>query len=75
MNAADTRAMIQLAREKDVFLIEVWMHFFPAMVYLHCLTADGAIGNVKYVNVTFGSQHYNSSYRDILLETKWWSIV
>ena len=49
--------MIQLAREKDVFQMEgVWMRFFPAMVDLCRLIADGAIGNVKYVNVVFGFQ-------------------
>ena len=69
MNAADTQAMIQLAKEKDVFLMEgVWMRFFPAMVDLRRLIADGAIGNVRYVNVAFGFRRKSDANRLTLPE-------
>ncbi len=55
MNAAETRQLIELAKNKNLFLMEgIWMRFFPAMVELRQLLADGDIGDIQYVNVSFG---------------------
>ena len=55
MNADDTRTLIKLAREKNLFFMEgVWMRYFPAIVELRRLIREDAIGKVNYVNVTFG---------------------
>ncbi len=55
MNTAETKTLIELAKSKNLFLMEgVWMRFFPAMVELRRLISDGAIGDVNYVNATFG---------------------
>jgi dihydrodiol dehydrogenase / D-xylose 1-dehydrogenase (NADP) len=55
MNAKDTKELIQLAKDKNLFFLEgVWMRFFPVMVELRRLLSEDAIGTVRYVNVTFG---------------------
>ena len=75
MNAADTQVMIQLAKEKDMFLMEgVWMRFFSAMVDLRRLIADGAIGNVKYVNVAFGFRRKSDANQltQFCIHGVWW---
>ena len=55
MNAAETKTLIELARSKNLFLMEgVWMRYFPVMVELRRLLAAKSIGDVQYVNVTFG---------------------
>lgn len=54
MNARDTSSLVQLAREKKIFLMEaVWTRFFPVMVELRRIIASQEIGEVRYVNITF----------------------
>uniref|UniRef100_A0A1X7UZZ8 Trans-1,2-dihydrobenzene-1,2-diol dehydrogenase n=1 Tax=Amphimedon queenslandica TaxID=400682 RepID=A0A1X7UZZ8_AMPQE len=55
MNSEETKQLIAFAREKNVFLMEaIWMRFFPAMFELRRLIASGSIGDINYVNVSFG---------------------
>ena len=54
MNARDTKALIHKAREKGLFLMEAtWMRFFPAVVELRRMIAEGDIGEVKFVRANF----------------------
>lgn len=55
MNADQGRAMVSLAREKNLFLMEaMWTRFRPAMVKLRELIADGKIGDIQMVNASIG---------------------
>ena len=55
MNADDTRTLIKLAREKNLFFMEgIWMRYFPAIVELRRLIAQGVIGKVNYINIPLG---------------------
>ncbi|GAB1195920.1 hypothetical protein APSETT444_005185 [Aspergillus pseudonomiae] len=50
VNAAQARSLIQLAREKNLFLMEaMWTRFFPLVRYVRQLIKDGAIGAVQRV--------------------------
>ncbi|OGM47864.1 dimeric dihydrodiol dehydrogenase [Aspergillus bombycis] len=50
VNAAQARILAQLAREKNLFLMEaMWTRFFPLMRYVRQLLKDGAIGVVQRV--------------------------
>ena len=54
MNARDTKALIDKAREKGLFLMEAtWMRFFPAIVELRRMIAEDHIGEVKFVRANF----------------------
>lgn len=54
MNARDTKALIDKAREKGLFLMEAtWMRFFPAVVELRRMISEGALGEVKFVRANF----------------------
>jgi predicted dehydrogenase len=55
MNSRQTRAMIDLAREKKVFLMEaLWSKFLPQHRKLQELISEGRLGNVKSVLASFG---------------------
>lgn len=55
MNTVETDAMIALAQDKGLFLMEaMWMRFFPAMQKVCALIAEGAIGKVRMVKASFG---------------------
>ena len=55
VNASQAKDMIALAREKNLFLMDaIWTRYFPVMVKLRELIADGAIGDVMLVQVDFG---------------------
>lgn len=55
LRTADTAALVGLARERGVFLMEaVWMRFNPLIVRLRELVADGAVGRVRQVRADFG---------------------
>lgn len=55
VNHKDTEYLISLAREKDVFLMEaMWTKFLPVTYTVKQWLKDGIIGNVKYLNVSFG---------------------
>jgi predicted dehydrogenase len=48
LNAREAEDMIQVAREKKLFLMEaMWSRFFPLMAELRTLLAQGAIGDVQ----------------------------
>ena len=53
-----TREIVDLARERGVFVMEaMWTRFQPAVVRLRELLADGAIGEVQSVQADLGAQH------------------
>lgn len=54
INAAQARELIELAREKNLFLMEaLWTRFLPAIQKLQELLAEGIIGNVHTVKADF----------------------
>ncbi len=51
INAAQAEELINIAREKNLFLMEaLWTRFQPAMVQLRKLLNDGAIGEIYHVS-------------------------
>ena len=55
VNAAETERVVWLARDRGLFLMEgMWTRFFPLMEKLRRLVSDGAIGEVRMLNVDFG---------------------
>jgi dihydrodiol dehydrogenase / D-xylose 1-dehydrogenase (NADP) len=55
MSTEETIDIVQLAREKDLFLQEgMWTRFFPAMQKVSDLIASGSIGTVVNVQGDFG---------------------
>ncbi len=55
INAAQAREMITCAREQKRFLMEgMWTRFFPTMIRLRQLVADGTIGEPRMVTADFG---------------------
>ena len=49
-NAAQARKLVEIAREKKLFLMEaVWTRYFPISVELRTLVKEGKIGEVKRV--------------------------
>lgn len=55
INAAQAKDVIAFAREKKLFLMEaMWTRFFPLMVKLRELVAEGAIGQVRMITADFG---------------------
>ena len=62
---AEVEEMIQLAKDKGVFLMEaMWTRFFPLVRAVKDLVAEGAIGNVKMLKGDFGFK-CTSGYDDI----------
>lgn len=54
MNTKQTRALVQLARDKGLFLMEgYWSRFFPIYERLRQEIASGSLGQVIQVNATF----------------------
>ncbi|WP_232248363.1 Gfo/Idh/MocA family protein [Streptacidiphilus rugosus] len=55
MNAAEARALVELARKRGVFLMEaMWMRCNPAIRKVVSLVADGALGRLRTVQADFG---------------------
>jgi len=55
VNAAEAEQVVKLAREKGLFIMEgMWTRFFPLMEELRRLVSEGAIGDVRMLNVDFG---------------------
>ena len=55
VNAAEARAVIDVARETGVFCMEaMWSRFLPSIVKLRELIAAGTIGEVRMVLADFG---------------------
>lgn len=68
VNAAQTRELIGLAREKGLFMMEaVWTRFLPAIRNLQELLAAGAIGEVRTVKADF------SIYREFDPDGRLWN--
>lgn len=55
INAAEAAAMIALARQKGLFLMEaMWTRFLPAVIKVRELIASGAIGEVRMLMADLG---------------------
>jgi predicted dehydrogenase len=55
INAAQTQQMVDLARQKKLFLMEaMWTRFLPVLVKVRELLAQGAIGQVRMLAADFG---------------------
>ena len=55
VNAAETERVVRLARDRGLFLMEgMWTRFLPLMEKLRRLVSEGAIGEVRMLNVDFG---------------------
>jgi predicted dehydrogenase len=55
VNAAEAERVVGIAREKGLFLMEgMWTRFFPLMEEVRRLVSEGAIGEVRMLNVDFG---------------------
>lgn len=56
VHAGQARALADLARAQDVFLMEAfWTRFFPAVAQALALVRAGAIGEVKHLAADFGA--------------------
>jgi predicted dehydrogenase len=57
INSEETRFLIELAHEKQVFLMEaMWTKFLPVTKQLKSWIAENKIGKVKKVEINFGFQ-------------------
>lgn len=55
LNAAESRAVIEVARESGCFLMEgMWTRFFPVVKQAEAWIAEGAIGDPRMVRADFG---------------------
>ncbi|MDJ0923841.1 MAG: Gfo/Idh/MocA family oxidoreductase [Acidimicrobiia bacterium] len=55
VNAAEAETMLAAARDVGVFAMEaMWMRFVPAFVKMSDLVAAGALGELRYIQVSFG---------------------
>jgi len=55
MSAREAREVIDAARERKLFLMEaMWSRFFPVMVKVRELLAQGTIGDVRMLSADFG---------------------
>lgn len=62
LNAAEAQAIVDLAREKQLFCMEaMWMRFLPVMQEVKTLINQGKIGTVKYLKADFGYPVQNIS--------------
>jgi predicted dehydrogenase len=65
INRSQAAEMIELARRKNLFLMEaMWTRFLPPIVRLRKLLAEGVIGDVRLVSADFGIHvHRNPQHR------------
>jgi len=55
MNYSQSKEVIDLARKKNLFLMEaIWTRFLPSFVKLREILKEGVIGNVKMIQADFG---------------------
>jgi predicted dehydrogenase len=55
INAAEAEAIINRAREKNVFVMEaMWTRFLPVIARVRQLVAEGALGDIRLVTADFG---------------------
>ena len=65
LTASATLELIQLARQKNVFLCEgMWTRFFPAMQKVNEVIASGDIGTVVNVQGDFGWSNVDCPFPD-----------
>ncbi len=65
LSTKDTVELVQLAREKNIFLCEgMWTRFFPAMQKVNEIIAEGTIGDVVNVQGDFGWYNHDQPYPD-----------
>lgn len=62
VNAREARNLVALARERKLFLMEaIWVRFLPSLQLLKSKLKQGAIGQVKLIDISFGgfvAPHY-----------------
>lgn len=66
IRAKDTAEMLELAKEKGLFIMEaMWTRFLPAYNKMKQLVADGQIGEVKFIqgNFSFNGEHLGKDHR------------
>ena len=65
INAREAEAMVRLAREKKLFLMEaMWTRFFPLMVRVREMLAQGVIGEPRMALADFGFRtDFNPQHR------------
>lgn len=55
LNLQQTKTMINLARERNIFLMEaLWSKFIPSFKVMKTLIAEGRLGNIQNVLINFG---------------------
>ena len=55
INAQEAQEVIALAREKKLFIMDaIWTRFMPSMYEVRRILHEGLIGEVQFVNATFG---------------------
>lgn len=55
LNLQQTKAMIDLAREKNIFLMEaLWSKFIPSYSIMKTMVAEGKLGDIQSVLINFG---------------------
>jgi predicted dehydrogenase len=55
VNAEEARHLVDVAREKQLFLMEaIWVRFLPSIRLLRDYLVNGVIGEIRYVNLSFG---------------------
>jgi dihydrodiol dehydrogenase / D-xylose 1-dehydrogenase (NADP) len=56
VNAHQAEQLIQLAKQKNLFLMEaIWVRFLPSMIELKNRLQQNAIGKIQLFNLTFGA--------------------
>ncbi len=65
MSYAETRDLIDIARKKNVYLMEaMWTRFFPLVCWLRDFTAEASFGKPLNVNADFSFEYpYDANYR------------
>ncbi|MDP9109037.1 MAG: Gfo/Idh/MocA family oxidoreductase [Pseudomonadota bacterium] len=65
MNAAEARALIDLARQRGRFLMEaMWTRFLPAMVAARRIATSGELGHLTHAHAAFGfASTFGSTHR------------
>jgi predicted dehydrogenase len=68
VNAQEARCLVDVAREKQLFLMEaIWVRFLPSIRLLRDYVRDGTIGEIRYVSLSFGAVA-SADYVDRLMD-------
>jgi predicted dehydrogenase len=70
INTREAEEMVRFARDKKLFLMEaMWTRYFPLMVKVREMLANGVIGEVRMVQADFGFRaNFNPQHRLFALE-------